>query len=114
MSDQCVTVPVLFRSFHALDTAMKAEIARGNDVVAARLEVLRVSPYMYLVLLMRWGEACAYAKKNKLPWPLGGTQGAAVKSWNADVTRPLGTPALATEKGWLTAHESSTLACTMS
>ena len=93
---------------------MKAEIARGNDVVAARLEVLRVSPYMYLVLLMRWGEACAYAKKNKLPWPLGGTQGAAVKSWNADVTRPLGTPALATEKGWLTAHESSTLACTMS
>ena len=112
MSDQCVTVPVLFRSFHALDTAMKAEIARGNDVVAARLEVLRVSPY--LVLLMRWGEACAYAKKNKLPWPLGGTQGVAVKSRNADVTRPLGTPALATEKGWLTAHESSTLACTMS
>jgi hypothetical protein len=109
MADKCVTVPLLFKSFDALDTAMHAETARNHSAVAARLEILRISPYH--VLLMRWGEACAYAKKNKVPWMLGKLQGESVERWMAAVKRLLGEEALVQEQGWLAGHQGSTVAC---
>eukprot|EP01050_Picozoa_sp_SAG11_P042537 SAG11_NODE_19649_length_462_cov_0.570248_2_plen_71_part_01 len=49
MSDACVTVEVLFSSFSALDTAMRAEAAQNRSIVVRRLEVLRISPYYNLM-----------------------------------------------------------------
>ena len=95
---------------------MRGELARNNSVVAARLETLRLSPYY--VLLKRWTEACAFAKKhhNGPPphgfWPpAGATLGAAVGSWSAAARRLLGDEALVTEQAWLAAHENISVSC---
>lgn len=112
MSDACVTVEVLFTSFVALDTAVTAEAEQNRTIAAGRLEVLRISPYYNL--MMRWSEACVYAKKNTITlWPPlpNKTLGAAVAQWEKDVKRLLGEEALATEQGWLAAHRSSALVC---
>jgi hypothetical protein len=112
MSDACVTVEVLFTSFTALDTAMTAEAARNQTIVAGRLEALRISPYYNL--MMRWSEACVYAKKNHVKqWPPlhNKTLGAAVVQWETDVKRLLSANALAQEQGWLASHRGSAQAC---
>lgn len=82
-----VTMQPVVESAIALRAALDAlDPAFESDAIFAhRVEKVLISSWW--IILMRWDEACSYATKHQLEWPLAESMAASLQGWEAATAR---------------------------